>query len=158
MIIIFNKLLSVIQELLKSVKRKVDRCEKMLQCLIDTINVGGDGASFTASAEPVNSEFIINGKKNMRIPATGPYNFGFQLLDMLFTKDELSKSLLRKTPRSSKLALDEEKVQRLLYLVEKRYSDRSDWNEKTLISKLNQKCHDSAPKSAKQETYTLDED
>ena len=91
----------------------------MLQCRIHTINVGGDGASFTASAEPVNSEFIINGKNTMRIPATGLYNFGFQLLYMLFTKDELSKSLLYKTPRSSKLALDEEKVQRLLHLVEK---------------------------------------
>ena len=91
----------------------------MLQCRIHTINVGSDGASFTASAEPVNSEFIINGKNTMRIPATGPYNFGFQLLYMLFTKDELSKSLLYKTPRSSKLALDEEKVQRLLHLVEK---------------------------------------
>ena len=38
----------------------------------------------------------------MTLWAIGPYNFGFQLLDMLFTKDELSKSLLYKTPRSTK--------------------------------------------------------
>ena len=78
--------------MLKSVRRKVDRCEKMLQYLIDTINVGGDGASFIASAEPVKSEFIINGKNVMRIPATGAYNFGLKLMYVFFTKDELSNS------------------------------------------------------------------
>ena len=91
----------------------------MLQYLVDTIN-GGDSGSFTkASEESVNSEFITNGKNVMRLPATEPYNFGFQLLDVFYTK--LSKSLLYKTKRSKKSALNEDKVQRLLNLVEKRY-------------------------------------
>lgn len=39
-------------------------------------------------------DYLINRKNVMRLPASGPYNFGFQLLDMLFTKEELRKSLL----------------------------------------------------------------
>ena len=34
----------------------------MLQYLIDKVNVGDDSASILPSAEPVNSEFIINGR------------------------------------------------------------------------------------------------
>ena len=145
------------QELLKSVKRKVDRCE-MLQYLIDKVNGDGDGASYTASAQPVNSELIIGGRNVMRLPASGPYNFGFHLLDILFTKEELGKSLLYKTSRCTKSVLDEEKVQKLLYLVEKRYGDRNDWNEKKLISNLNQKCRNSAPRTVKQEPTMLNDD
>lgn len=74
-------------------KRKVDRCEKMLKYLIDTLN---EGSTMMKSEQHEDSEYIINGKNVMRIPVSGPYSFGFQLLDMLFTKEELGKSLLYK--------------------------------------------------------------
>ena len=90
----------------------------------------------------------------MRIHATGPYNFGFKLLDMLFSKEELQKSLLYESKRSDKEPLDIEKVQRLVYLVNQRYSNRDDWDEQTLIKKLKQKCRDSAPRNLKHETIS----
>ena len=70
----------------------------MLQYLIDKVNGGDDGASILPSAEPVNSEFIVNGRNVMRLRATGPYNFGSQLLDMFFTKDELYYTNLQEVP------------------------------------------------------------
>jgi len=30
--------------------------------------------------------YVIKGKNVMRMPASGPYNFAFQLLDMMFKK------------------------------------------------------------------------
>ena len=63
----------------------------MLQYLVDTIN-GGDSGSFTKSSEEsVNSEFIANAKNVMRLPATEPYNFGFQLLEMFLNKARWTK-------------------------------------------------------------------
>ena len=39
----------------------------------------------------------INGRKVMRIPARDAYAFALQLMDTLFTKEEMSKSLLYKS-------------------------------------------------------------
>jgi len=62
----------------------------------------------------------------MGMPASGPYNFAFQLLDMMFEKEELGKSLMY-------ASLDETKVERLLFLINKCYGHKDDWDEKTLI-------------------------
>ena len=48
---------------------------------------------------------------------------------MLFTKDELGKSLLYQAKKSDKPALDAAKVERLMLFVSKRYEDRDDWDE-----------------------------
>ena len=77
----------------------------------------------------------------MRVPARDAYAFALQLMDALFTKEEMSQSLLYKSDKSEKPGLEEEKVRRLIKLVERRFGN--DWNEKTLISKANQKCRDS---------------
>ena len=84
----------------------------------------------------------INGRNVMRLPSRDAYSFALQLLDAMFTKDELSKSLLYKSNKSSKPGLDEGKVKQLITLVERRFS-KEEWKMKTLISKVNQKCHDS---------------
>ena len=52
---------------------------------------------------------------------------------------------------SDRAALDPEKIQRLMYLFNQKYQHRTDWDEETLIKKLNQKCRDSAPKNPKLE-------
>lgn len=90
----------------------------------------------------------------MRIRATEPYNFGFQLLDMLFTREELAKSLLYKTKKSDKPALDAAKVERLIFLVNKRYKSKDDWDENALVKKLNQKCRDSVQKVKQEKEET----
>ena len=64
-----------------------------------------------------------------------------QLLDMLFSKEELSSALLFKSKKSENPALDKERVEKLLSYVEKRFG--TNWDMKTLIAKVNQKCRDS---------------
>lgn len=97
----------------------------MLQYLINKVN-SDEGAIILPSAEPANSEFIVNRRNVMRLHATGPYNFGLNCWICFFTKDKIGKSLLYQSSRSTRLVLDEEKVQRIKYLVEKRYHDRTD--------------------------------
>ena len=84
----------------------------------------------------------INGRNVMRLPARDAYAFALLLMDAMFSKEELSVSLLYKSDKSKKPGLDEEKVNHMMRLVEKRFGEKG-WNEKTLISKANQKCRDS---------------
>jgi len=85
-------------------------------------------------------EQILNGVNLLRLPSRDAYSYGLQLMDILFTKEELSKSLLFKSKKSEKPGLDQERVAKLLSLVDKRYDQ---WDIKTFTSKANQKCRDS---------------
>lgn len=107
---------------------------------ISTGNISTTSTTFSAAAN--DDEYMVNGKNVMRLPATEPYNFGFQLLDMFFTKEELSKSPLYESKKSDKPALDPLKVEKVLSLVNKRYRHKDNWDENTLVKKLNQKCRD----------------
>ena len=75
--------------MLRSLKRKVEHCEKMLEYLVKRMKKEDDHS--IPEDQPVDNKYIIN---RMRMHATGPYNFGSKLLDMLFTKEELRRSLL----------------------------------------------------------------
>lgn len=122
----------------------------MLKLLIEN-QIGNCSNQPNSSSISDNSDYLIKGKNVMRMPASGANNFAFQLLDMMFDKEELCKSLMYATKKSEKPGLDQTKVARLLFLVDKRYGHKDDWDEKTLIKKLNQKCRDSAPKKVKEE-------
>ena len=50
----------------------------------------------------------------MRLPAATPYAFGLAVMDVLFTKEELSSSLLFSSKKSNKPALDPKRVEKLL--------------------------------------------
>ena len=50
----------------------------------------------------------------MRLPAPSPYTFALSVLDVLFTKEELSSSLLFSSKKSEKPALDHTRVETLL--------------------------------------------
>ena len=76
----------------------------------------------------------------MRLPSRDSYSFGLQLLDILFTREELSTSLLFKSKKSERLGLDRERVEKMLKLIEKQYSAERDL--RTLTQKVNQKCWD----------------
>ena len=56
----------------------------------------------------------VNGVNILRLSARDVYAFGLQLLDILFTKEEQSRSLLFSSKKSSKPGLDRERVDRLL--------------------------------------------
>ena len=49
----------------------------------------------------------------LHLPALNPYAFALFALDVLFTKEELSSSLLFKSNKSKKPPLDHRKVQTL---------------------------------------------
>ena len=87
---------------------------------------------------------IINGVNISRLPTRDAYSFGLQLLDLLFTKEELGASLLFKSKKSPKPALDQARVNKLLNCIEDRYGS-NDWTIKELTRKVNQKCRDSIP-------------
>ena len=69
------------------------------------------------------------------------YAFALQLMDVLFTKEELASSLIFPSKKSDKPALDPQRVQQLLNFVDKWYADN--WDLKTLTTKANHKCRDS---------------
>lgn len=71
----------------------------------------------------------------MWLPSRDAYSFALQLMDILFTREELASCLLFK---SDKPALDQAKVERY---VEQKYGDK--WDIKMLTAKANQKCCDS---------------
>jgi len=75
---------------------------------------------------PVLTDYVINGKNVMKLPASGACSFAFQLLDMLFSKEELGKSLVYQARKSDKPALDETRIEKLMFLVNKRYGDKDD--------------------------------
>lgn len=56
----------------------------------------------------------VNGINILRLSARDVYAFGLQLLDIFFTKEEQSRSLLFSSKKSSKPGLDRERVDRLL--------------------------------------------
>ena len=85
----------------------------------------------------------INGVNVMRLPSRDAYSFALQLMDILFTREELASCLMFKSKKSDKPALDHEKVEKILQYVEQKYG-LDKWDIKTMTAKANQKCRDSA--------------
>ena len=92
-------------------------------------------------------ELIIKGVNVRRLHADCPYGYGLQLMDVLFTKEEMAGSLLLESKLSTKPGLDKEHVNKLFELIEDKFKDsksyRKNWNPKVFILKANQKCRDS---------------
>ena len=91
--------------------------------------------------ESTATDTCINGINVMRIPLRDAYSFALQLLDFVFSKEEQAGSLLFKSKKTTKPALDSKRVQNILSLVDRRYGG-DNWDLKTLSAKVNQKCRD----------------
>ena len=52
----------------------------------------------------------VNGVNLLHIPARDAYAYGLQLMDALFTKQELAGSLIFKSKKSEKQGLDQDRV------------------------------------------------
>ena len=90
------------------------------------------------------NEVIVNGTNVLIMPSKNPYTFGLTLLDMFFSREELSMSLLFSSSKSDRASLDQAKVSRIIEIMNKRYQP-GDWDMKTFVAKANQKCRDSKP-------------
>lgn len=99
------------------------------------------GVNIVKKEDPENT---VGGVNLMRLSSRDAYSFALQLLDILFTKEELASSLLFQSKKSDKPGLDQERVEKLLNFVERRYCEN--WDLRTLTSKANQKCRDSSVK------------
>lgn len=55
----------------------------------------------------------INGVNLIQIPARDPYAYGRSVLEILFTKEELAKSVVLKSKKSGKPPLSPPRVQKL---------------------------------------------
>lgn len=102
------------------------------------------------------SKNVIDEVDISSLPARNAYSYALTVLDTLFSKDELGASLMFKSPKSTKPALDEKRVKQLLTLMQKRYKPH-EYDIKVLISKINQKCRDSSVIKVKKEQVFLNE-
>ena len=127
------------QELLVSIAQRVEKIEKMVEKLSrkmkDNSKPGG------SNIKEDDQSVIINGVDVLRIPAKDEYSYGLRLMEVLFTKKEMSESLLFQSKKSDRKALDTEKVSQLFDLVDRRYS-KNKLNIKVFKDKANQKCRD----------------
>ena len=101
--LIYHAELKMIAELEAKQNSIMESVDKILQ-LLSTNQLS------TASATSIPPEDIINGIDIIHMPCRDGYQFGLDLLDMLFTPEELARSLVYKSKKSNKDALDKDKV------------------------------------------------
>lgn len=116
---------------------RIEHIEKMLEKLSKRKEKGGREPS---TIKDENN--IINGVDVTRIPAKDEYAYGLRLMDILFTKTELSGALLfANSTKSDKRGLDKDRVSLLFDFIDKRYG-KNTWDIKKFQAKANQKCRD----------------
>jgi len=186
---------TIAQELLVRIEKRLDRIEKrqdVIMNLLKTRTPLKPGRIF-ASAEQADvgvvkvegdedeDDFTVSGTNLLRLPARDAYSYALSLVDIIFTKEELSSSLLFKSAKSEKPGLPKLGVDKLfgkwrskgsvpaslkevcsvawscsshysffvlcslllpIACIEKRYG--KSYEIRTLTSKVNQKCRDTA--------------
>ena len=85
-------LVLVEQDLLLDLTKRMDRLEKIMQKISEKMDATADGSPAAAVQEP--QADVVNGINITRIPSWDAYSYGLQLMDILFTKEELAASLL----------------------------------------------------------------
>ena len=115
--------------------KKIEKIEGMLHKLIKKERPNDEKPVVKKEDE------MCDGIDLLRIPATNPYAYGLHLMDIHFTRTELSTSLLFQSKKSTKPGLDQEKVSKILNLIDRRYG-KDAWELKTFTGKANQKCRD----------------
>ena len=85
-------LVLVVQDLLLDLTKRMDRLEKIMQKISEKMDATADGSPAAAVQEP--QADVVNGINITRIPSWDAYSYGLQLMDILFTKEELAASLL----------------------------------------------------------------
>lgn len=136
--------------MLRLILNKINKIEDHI-CKQKNFEVTQQGTSTQASKNDFVDEVDISS-----LPAKDAYAYALTLLDTLFTKKELGGSLMFKSTKSIKPALDEKRVKQLLTLVQQRYKPH-EYDIKVLISKVNQKCRDSNVIKVKKEQIFLNE-
>ena len=121
--------------------RRLERLEKKMDKIMELLQNERSGEhSQEVATVKAEGESMANGVNVMRIPSRDAYAFGLQVMDILFSKEELSISLLFKSKKSEKPGLESDRVAKLLGFIDKKYGDT--WDLKKFTAKANQKCRD----------------
>ena len=115
------------QDLLTSINVKIEKIEATLSEVLSLLKANH------SEVKKEQEDHVINGVNLKRVYSRDAYSYGLQLLDILFTKEEQSSSLLFTSKRSPKQALEKSKVKKLLSLVKEKYKDG--WDMKIFICK-----------------------
>ena len=118
---------------------RVEKLEKAINKLVE------QRTSFKPSVkeeERVEEEEESILKAVRRSHARDAYSYGLQIMDVLFTKEELCKLLLFDSKKSIKPGLDKKKVEEMLGEIDRKFGDK--WDIKIFTAKANQKCRDSS--------------
>ena len=86
----------------KGIKSQIEEIAKILK--------SGNSSATSEVAPAVDPKYIINDINVLEMNTRDCYQYGLDLMSMLFTREEMGKSLLYKSKRSSKPALDKTKV------------------------------------------------
>ena len=108
-------------QLLKSLLRKASRIEQKLDKLMEV-----------KKDDKENDEALHNGIDLRRVYGSNPYTYGLNLMDALFDKDKLSKSLLFGSKKSDKPGLDKDRVKMLFETIEEKFKGSAAYKEWTL--------------------------
>lgn len=122
------------------VLRKLAKLEQKIDSLTDLVTKN------KLQGNAHEEELMFKGVNVRRMHAANPYAYGLQLMDVLFTKEELAGSLMFESGKSNRSPLDKERVNRLFKMIEEKYKDdrtyKKEWDMKVFVSKANQKCRD----------------
>ena len=138
------------QDLIINLVKRVKKIETMTAKLMDMLQSRGDGGVVKVKEEGEAST-TENGINVMRLPSRDVYSFRLQLMDIMFTKEELASSLLFKSKKSDKPGLDKVRVERMLQYMEQRYGNS--WDLKMFTLKANQKCRDSRGRLSEESSH-----
>ena len=103
---------------------KIDKLEQRVKEMMEMMKMLQDDREHSSKTIIKEEEILsFNGKPvNVnRIPASDEYKYGLRLMDVLFSKEEMARSLLFESKRKcDKPGLDKERVSIMLNLIDKR--------------------------------------
>lgn len=117
--------------------KKVSSLEKKVEDLTEFVKT----QSYAMEA------MTIDGVNLQHLKADDPYSYGLRLMDNMFEREEMYRSLLFKSDKSKKPPLNPEKVNLIFKLIDDRFKYDKDykknWDDRIFVRKENQKCRDS---------------
>lgn len=90
------------QDLLMDFAKRVEKLERMIGKMERMKAVAKEGPCHDNVKEEA-ADHVVNGRNIMRIHSRDAYSYGLQLMDMMFTKEELASSLLFKSKKVKSL-------------------------------------------------------
>lgn len=98
----YYPIINYTQDLIINLAKKVDNVTKAFKDFVHNMKTEYPtrNSSEGIKSECSNDSDVVNGVHVMRLPSRDAYSFALQLLDILFTREELASSLMFKSPKN----------------------------------------------------------